>query len=550
MQMKLPEAHVLHGWAIVHAGWLLNRYHLSSSTGITAFMGVRGRPYRGRVCSFGEEVYGLDSLQLKFQCQWRRGCWLTKDDSDHDVIAVGSHEVIRSKAVRKIAEHWDASLLLSLEVGPWDLKRGVQTLLQQVKPSEQPLPLLHVSADCVEAEGDADERAVLKYAREHPDEDCDGAVGDFQAGGADPLQAHDAPHELQVGGEVPMLSDSEMAEMMEATFKRDRENELKLPVPVRQRVADAEAVKRSSTQASSQAKFVKFDHTVSEQQKSKQPKTEMFSPTFAGDISSSPVSGGASGSGHVRRVIEEIELYEEDEPEEVAPLESWDWNMNDQLLDGDFSQYELSDDEKQMRGFKNEDAGPPEVSAEELAFLDKQAMYAELERLRKLDVIGDVQAGVDVTQALHLDTKLVRDWRFRQGCWTRRARMVAREFRGRDASTEETFSPTTPLTMVKVLMVIALVRGLLVAALDISDAFLQVLQREDVVVSVPNWVKVAAGNPDLMHWQLLKCLPGQRNAAMRWNEHLTELLSELNFIQMQGTLFRHRERDIFFCTHR
>lgn len=196
-------------------------------------------------------------------------------------------------------------------------------------------------------------------------------------------------------------------------------------------------MKRSSAQVSNQAKLVKFDHSVSEQQKSKQPNTEMFSPTFAGEISSNPVSGGASGSGHVRRVIEETELYEENEPEEVAPLESWDWNMTDHLLEGDFSQHELSDGEKQMRGFK-----PPEVSAEELAFFDKQAMYAEPDRLRKLDVIGDVQAGVDVTQTLHLDTKLVRDWHFRQGCWTRRARMVAREFRGRDASTEEAFSPT------------------------------------------------------------------------------------------------------------
>jgi hypothetical protein len=156
--------------------------------------------------------------------------------------------VIRSKALRKIAEHWDASLLLNLEVGPWDLKRGVQTLLQQVKPSEQPVPLVHVSAAGVEAEGNADEHAVLKYAREHPDEDRGGAIGDFQAGGADPLQTHDAPHELQAGGEVPMLSDSEMAGMMETTVKRDRESELRLPVPVRQRVADAEAVKRSSAQ--------------------------------------------------------------------------------------------------------------------------------------------------------------------------------------------------------------------------------------------------------------------------------------------------------------
>lgn len=103
--------------------------------------------------------------------------------------------------------------------------------------------------------------------------------------------------------------------------------------------------------------------------------------------------------------------------------------------------------------------------------------------------------------------------------------------------------------MVKVLMVMSLVKGLLMSALDASDACLQVLQREDVVVSVPNWVKVAAGDLNLMFWQLLKCLPGQRDAATRWNEHLTNLLGELNFGHMHGTLFRHRERDIFLSAH-
>jgi len=49
--------------------------------------------------------------------------------------------------------------------------------------------------------------------------------------------------------------------------------------------------------------------------------------------------------------------------------------------------------------------------------------------------------------------------------------MVAREFRGRSASTEETFSSTTPLMMVKVLMVISLVKGLLMSTLDVSDVF-------------------------------------------------------------------------------
>ena len=400
MEMKLAEDHVLRGWAMVHAGWLLNRYHLTSSSGITAYMAVRGRPYKGRVCAFGEEVYALDSLQQKYQCQWRKGCWLTKDEADHDIVAVGENEIIRSKAVRKTAEHWDAAALLALQVGPWDMKRGTQTLLQPSKPAVHPVPVLHTSSHGVQAEHDPEGEAVLQYAKEHPDEDAEEEM-DSHKGGALSNPADVPPHELQgeTGGAVA-FTDAEMDELIQATEKRDRETELKLPVGVRQRVAEAEASKRSTEkQSSSSAKFVKFDHTSTEQQKSKQQKTEMYSPTFAGEVSASPTSG----SGHVRQVTEEIELYEEDEPEINIPLETWDWDVNDQLLDGEFAQFEISPEEKKRRGFHNEEAGPPNVCAEELARLDKQAMFTELERLRKLDVIGDVQEGVDVEQALHLD---------------------------------------------------------------------------------------------------------------------------------------------------
>ena len=128
--------------------------------------------------------------------------------------------------------------------------------------------------------------------------------------------------------------------------------------------------------------------------------------------------------------------------------------------------------------------------------------------------------------------------------------MAAREFRGPSASTEETFSPTTLFDDGESLDGDESgQRFAHVSALDASDACLQVLQREDVVVSVPNWVKVAAGDLNLMFWQLLKCLPGQRDAATRWNEHLTNLLGEPNFGHMHGTLFRHRERDIFLSAH-
>ena len=56
---KIPEDHALRAWAIHHAAWLFNRYHLHSGTQSTAFQLVYGRPYQGQILPFGEYVFGL-----------------------------------------------------------------------------------------------------------------------------------------------------------------------------------------------------------------------------------------------------------------------------------------------------------------------------------------------------------------------------------------------------------------------------------------------------------------------------------------------------------
>lgn len=50
----------------------------------------------------------------------------------------------------------------------------------------------------------------------------------------------------------------------------------------------------------------------------------------------------------------------------------------------------IPEDEKQERIFFDEGAGPPKITDDELAWLDQEAVQAELKRLRKLDVIEDV----------------------------------------------------------------------------------------------------------------------------------------------------------------
>ena len=142
-------------------------------------MGLRGRPCKGRICAFGEEVFALDLLQAKYASQWCRGIWLTKDNADMDIVAVSPTEIIRSRAIRKVSEHWNAELALALEVGPWDVRRGVNTEVRPARAPVNPLPLLHRAGDArapvhgVEPEADEDEKAIQEYARQHPQEDLE-----------------------------------------------------------------------------------------------------------------------------------------------------------------------------------------------------------------------------------------------------------------------------------------------------------------------------------------------------------------------------------------
>ena len=150
----------------------------------------------------------------------------------------------------------------------------------------------------------------------------------------------------------------------------------------------------------------------------------------------------------MRRLVEEIELYDEDELEVNIADDSLEWELCETQLDFAGEKVMISDGEKKRRGFHDEGAGPPTVTDEELAWLDQEAMQAELERLRALDVIDDVGKEMDVENCMKLDTRLVRDLRFRENEWRRRARLVAREFRDGDASNYETFSPSTPMEQV------------------------------------------------------------------------------------------------------
>ena len=128
---------------------------------------------------------------------------------------------------------------------------------------------------------------------------------------------------------------------------------------------------------------------------------------------------------------------------------------------------------------------------------------------------------------------------------------MAREFR--TTNTDETsFAPTAAFSAVRMLLTFAMVYSLAVTALDISDAFLMVPEVEVMFVEIPQWARELT-QKDETHWRLLRCLPGQRNAALSWHLHFAQICEGAGLQSFPGTptLMIHKDLDrkVFINVH-
>ena len=191
---------------------------------------------------------------------------------------------------------------------------------------------------------------------------------------------------------------------------------------------------------------------------------------------------------------------------------------------------------------KGEGEGPPKVTEEQLGQLDSDAALDEIRKLHDLKVIVPVSPDPSLIRPECLvDTTLVYDWRFREGQWRHRCRIVAREYRD-GQTTEDQYSPTSTFAAVRVLFVLSVLFNLSVTAMDVKDAFLLVDQKEETYVQ-----------DGATHWLLKKCLPGQRNAALRWYEHFSSLCTDAGMEPYLGcpTIMKlsNQARKVFLSVH-
>ena len=217
------------------------------------------------------------------------------------------------------------------------------------------------------------------------------------------------------------------------------------------------------------------------------PSRTLYPPLFAG------------------RPLQEEDVFHWDEHEDLTAVEGADVECEDLMEE------EMEDAPRNEQGEM-----PPELSPEALDTMDQEAAVEELNKLSKIGVIEEFQENHATGQEKRMDLREVYDWRFRDNRWKRRCRIVAREYRAGPSSTAETFSPTASNASARLVLILHLIfPKRVIVVLDITDAYLQVPQQEEVLVTISAWMKKVCNIGEGIVWRFKRCLPGQRNAATR-----------------------------------
>ena len=411
---------------------------------------------------------------------------------EHSAIRATSYETVfgRSRA-------WRPDVVLALTSSPWTKEKGSGP----VGILEAPLPTIEEKH-----EGPEPRQPILLQSGE-VDEDAEEVFGLGSYEPTEPGSLHAEEGQTAMEAEpLERLTDMQRKSLLgirtiPATPTR--------PLEVDQEGQPAEKREAEELEEERGSKVARFDRETSPQSS---PKA-LYSPLYAGGVNQVNMSHGDA-------------CWEEDV----------DW----ELIEDEIGEFEPD--------FYGE--RPPNLSPEELDELDAEAMKVEIEKLTAMGVVQTLEEQEMDPEGKFIDLKEVYDWRYRDGKWKRRCRVVAREFRT-GPSTDETFSPTSSYAVVRLFLFCPLFFGWKVAALDISDAYLTVVQKETCYVKISQWMKELLKLPENSLWQLKRVLPGQRNGAQRWFQDFSHHLQELGFDSCTAmpSVLRHRTKKLAINIH-
>ena len=515
--------HPVWSWALLHASWLRNRFHVEH--GETAYERATGMTYGGKVCLFGERVMGFLKTNStgKAAPRWVECIWLGKTMlNDVNIVwSPGSPGgIFVTRSIRRFAQPWDIKMLSELEVCAWEhgyanlggvlvpRKRVAPPVAAEV-PIEMPM-MVAPPTNTTTSESPYQQPFTPDEAGSDPP--------------STPLQYAPSSAEMSLPGQSGSLSP--MSGAMSATEQVLPETGLP---PGQVQGASGQQVPGAArpgsgaeVQAGDGGDNVGPVEAIDPRPPTRRRVGHVDLITCAGDRMSDCALNAIcliAEYDDLQSVCQIGELtleHEDGVPEFVLDasaadnLEDYEFSLDDDPQDDDSGQ-ELDP----RLCLPRYDDSEPWMSAEALADLDDIADQHELDRLQRMQVLLPPESLDGCGQQVkHLSTKMVRSWREKEDApgnpiWLRRSRYVAREFNWM-AERSDCFSPASSAVANKLLPILALQKGYTLAAIDVSDAFLTVQQKE------PTLVEYVDKSGNRQSFALGRLLPGQRDGSKEW----------------------------------
>jgi len=127
LKVEIPTNHPLIEWMIEHAAFLVTRIPVRRD-GKTCFERLTGRPWKGKLVEFGEQVWAKmvkpksrSKLAKKVQAKFIRATWvgITERTGEHRVIS-RSGKAFRVRTIKRvpIEKRWNKDALMNIEATP------------------------------------------------------------------------------------------------------------------------------------------------------------------------------------------------------------------------------------------------------------------------------------------------------------------------------------------------------------------------------------------------------------------------------------------------
>ena len=510
-------------WLARHACFLLNRFVVQG--GKTPFEVLFDRKYRGALAPWGSTVLAKPLPKVKEKGEpWKKGIFVGKDHVSNANLVSTSSGIIKARTMRRCTPVFDIETMIEACGTPWNhtQKQVVTRKPRRRLPPHRGIEALPPAPRSPSQQAASDATPTEGYQPSLDDDGGDDGGDDEGPGEGTKRKATSSASGGTASSEELVADEDGVPSPTKRGAEARGSTE---PSPTRMRLEEPPAVVEERPEKVPKVnKVVKLPEPGFTDSEAEEWRANVRIRTLSDD---DPMSASSTSSEFRARIRRVCSLKSVRDVERFLKKEELKYNDDEEVDIEEFNGLEAEIEDEEDEEMTSEDVptwshdleeGPPKLEEHELEAVDRQSRKTEIERLMEMKVLKPISEDQATSgNYKHLSTKIVYDWRHRDGQWKRRGRLVAREFRWlTDYDLAALFSPTGVASTVKLLSALFVsTDSYSLGSIDIGDAYLQVEQDEPTIVEV-----------DGKWYELGYTLPGQRTGSSAWFNKLQGIVEK------------------------